>query len=128
MSVLYYCTVCWRMVCKSCYSPSLAMCKSCATKTFNAAEQEHPAGGSPDKVEVSFLNARLDEDKCQECDHKLIITADGTKCCPKCGLVEGAGYSWFGPNFSTKEDDMWHQYENLYEKWIERNEKIRRRE
>lgn len=34
-----------------------------------------------------------DKDVCGECKVSLIVTPDGTKCCPQCGLVVGKGYS-----------------------------------
>ena len=39
---------------------------------------------------------RKDLSLCKNCHSQLIVTPDGTKCCSKCGLVVGKGYSWIG--------------------------------
>ncbi len=59
------------------------------------------------------------EDVCEECNTHLIVTPDGTKCCPRCGLVEGEGYSWMGTK-APSQDNTSDQYESYYEKWLER--------
>lgn len=48
--------------------------------------------------------------RCKECHTPLIITPDETKCCPRCGLVVGKGYSWMGTE--APRDESMHVYEH----------------
>ena len=108
VSLLFYCSSCWKLICKSCYDPYVGVCKDCIEKLLR---RDATRNSETDIETVSRISPAQDNtdlvitDKCEECKRSLIITPDGTKCCPLCGLVVGPGYSWIGSGESGK--DQW---------------------
>lgn len=96
---LFYCAMCWKVVCEDCYDPFVGVCKDCISRlTKNIGELQQS------EVETK-RGSRKFFSRCRECNTPLIITPDKTKCCPSCGLVVGRGYSWIGHAFNPPRED-----------------------
>lgn len=106
---LSYCQICWKMACSNCYDPYVGSCKHCAENLFAgirpylSKEVNHVSGEN-----LQSISPRHHRDivtRCKECKTQIIITPDKTKCCPRCGLVIGRGYSWIGHSFNPPPED-----------------------
>lgn len=111
---LSYCSSCWKMVCSNCHDPYVGACKRCVQELFkrNELQFSEAINRAAEKIgkSTSLRRHRNIVIKCKECYIPLIITPDGTKCCPRCGLVLGKGYSWMGRE--TPRDESVHIYEH----------------
>jgi len=126
VNYLHYCSHCWSMICEDCYDPFVGTCKECVRELFNGNTFASTKAIRKKKSELSAFTYE-ETNLCPECGGQMITTPDGTKCCSSCGLVRGVGYSWMGSSNSPRESDAWHQYEYLYEKSLERYERIVRK-
>jgi len=124
---LLYCSHCHRAICINCYDPFIGTCKKCVLELFYGnISASLKVNKKQEESSSSMINPE-EMGVCPECGGKIVTTPDGTRCCSSCGLVIGAGYSWMGSSNAPRESDAWHQYEYLYEKSLERYERIVRR-
>ncbi len=118
---LFYCSRCWRMVCKDCYDHFVGVCKECVYELFYG--NVNPPSENTERLNLQPLNTQ-EPSACPECGNKVVRAPDGTEFCSNCGIVIGVGYSWMGSH-TDREDNAWHLYEYLYEKYLERHERLR---
>lgn len=96
---LLYCSSCLNVVCNNCYDPFVDACRDCVHELFignRTKVLENIFSKVENEREAPLEQLAAFQGRCKECYTPLIVTPDRTRCCPRCGLVVGKGYSWLG--------------------------------